>query len=92
MKKYFLIAAAAVAALASCTKVTVDVPEVDQEISFTAVNHVSATKADDQQEDGHGHLEFYSAGTFAVNAYFSASDFSNVAASTLYMDGVGISY
>lgn len=44
MKKYFFIATAALAALASCSKVT-PVAEPDQAISFQVANYASRTKA-----------------------------------------------
>lgn len=45
MKKYFFIAAAAVAALASCSKVTMDDSISNQEINFQVANYVAGTKA-----------------------------------------------
>lgn len=86
MKKYFILATAAAVALASCSKVVMD-ETPDQEINFNAVNYVNSTKAD---PDTHGHLEFYSAGTFVVNAYFSAGNFANIAGSTQYMENIDI--
>ncbi|MBO4605121.1 MAG: fimbrillin family protein [Bacteroidales bacterium] len=59
MKKLFIIAAAAVAALAACTKTEVNTP--DQAINFNAANYISrVTKAN---------VTFGTANTFKTNAY-----------------------
>ena len=55
MKKYFFFAAAALLALAACSKVTpVELP--DEEISFKVINYVNSTKADGQGTGADEHL------------------------------------
>ena len=79
MKKYFFFAAAALVALASCSKVE---PE-DQngpEISFQTANYLNSTKADSD-----GHVEFYSAGKFNVAGYFTPGAWANLSGATAYM-------
>ena len=93
MKKYFFFAAAALAALASCSKVE---PE-DQngpEITFQAANYKSATKADG---DNAGHLELYKDGTgFGVYAYFTptnwATDGASYSPETPFMNNIEIQF
>ena len=86
MKKFFFIlAAAALAALASCTKVT-PVDQPDQEITFNVVKYV--TKATDLDNGGHLILK----GDFGVFAYSNSAAWSSSDATTenVYMDNVQI--
>lgn len=93
MKKYFFFAAAALAALAACTKVTPVTTEPDQEIAFKVVNYANSTKADPDQPTGH--LAF--TGTFGVfayaNAYANDNDTWATSGTTanVYMNNVEIS-
>ena len=49
MKKYFVLAAAALVALTACTKMEVsNTPEASQKISFEVANYMTQTKADDE--------------------------------------------
>ena len=88
MKKYFFIAAAAIAALASCSKVE---PE-DQngpELTFASVNYMNATKASSQTDFTN------TAGTIGVYAWFTptnwATDHASFSAEP-YMKDVAITY
>ena len=92
MKKYFFFAAA-LAALASCSKVE---PE-DQngpEISFQAARYTIATKAEGDDKDG-AHKVFYSDGSFGVYSYFttgtSLGDANPLSGGTVYMDNAAVS-
>jgi|GEM_PF-3370496 len=86
MKKYFFFAAAALVALAACSKVT-PVAEPDQEIAFKVINYVNSTKADDAA----GHKEY--TGTFGVFAYANNEVWDNANSTTgnVYMNNVAIS-
>lgn len=88
MKKYFFIAAAAIAALASCSKVE---PE-DQngpELTFASVNYMNATKASSQTDFTN------TAGTIGVFAWFTPTNWATDHAgfsTTPYMNDVAITY
>ena len=84
MKKYFFFAAAALTALAACTKVT-PVAEPDQEIAFKVINYANSTKADPQ-----GHLNY--TGTFGVFAYANNDAWeTDGTTDNVYMNNVAIS-
>ncbi|MCR5276482.1 MAG: hypothetical protein K6D54_02255 [Bacteroidales bacterium] len=70
MKKYFIIAAAALVAFAACTKVEVaDTPETAQKISFEVAKYMATTKAETSllaETDATGTI----VDTFATNAWY----------------------
>jgi len=66
MKKYFFIATAALAALASCSKVT-PVAEPDQAISFQVANYSSRTKANEVSITSEGFTQFITNAWFHQN-------------------------
>lgn len=67
MKKLFVIAAAAVVALAACTKTEVNTTP-DQAVTFQVANYTTATKA-----DSHGHTSLIDEGfnTFTTYAWYT---------------------
>lgn len=69
MKKLFVIATAAVVALAACTKTEVNTP--DQTISFQVANYVPQTKANVAYEE----TEFTTSAWFHANATATAQEF-----------------
>ena len=94
MKKYFFFAAAALLALAACSKVTpVETP--DQEIGFSVVSHLNATKADNDTNEGDAveHMAFYDGKTFSVFAFSNADTWDKTTATVdaKYMNDVAIS-
>jgi hypothetical protein len=68
MKKLFILAAAAVVALAACTKTEVVNNTPDQAIAFQVANYVNATKA-----DSHGHTSLLDEGfnNFKTYAWYT---------------------
>ena len=62
MKKYFVIAASALVALAACNKVTPDFEAPDQEVNFQVAKHVAGTKADNIS----AFSQYETFGTFAI--------------------------
>ena len=93
MKKYFFFAAAALLALAACSKVT-PVAEPDQEISFRAVSYVNSTKADgqgtNQEQNKHGHYNLNQ--NFGVYAFMTNdTEWANYTGDlVVYMNGVEV--
>lgn len=82
MKKYLFIAALASVALASCAKIEAESPvvnDVQNQISFQAVNHLAQTKAD---------AAFDTEKTFGTYAYFN----NGSATKALFMDNQKVSY
>lgn len=80
MKKYFILAATALAALCACTKVHVnEAPEVDQPISFQVAPYSAATKA-----SGSGSNAFLATGntSFGVFSYFNTVSWTDQTATT----------
>ena len=87
MKKFFMFAAMASVALVSCVKNEPAMPVAQQdEISFELPLVAPAVKAVDEMYEGN----FTS--PFKVWGYFSATEMGTFTNSTLYMDGVEISY
>ena len=80
MKKYLLIASAALLALAACSKVT-PVEQPASEISFSVVNYAQRTKADAQgvkfENNDFGTYAWWSPDTWEVNK-FNTAFMSNV--------------
>ena len=66
MKKLFILAAAAVVALAACTKTEVVNNTPDQAIAFQVANYVPQTKA--------GEVKFDESETFTTDAWFHPTD------------------
>ena len=66
MKKYIILAAAAVAAMAACSKV-VETPDAQREINFTVANRVQ-TKAAYSTDDTFGTYAWYTANSASVAA------------------------
>lgn len=94
MKKYFVFAAAALVALASCSKVSPDVETPDEEITFQTANYSASTKADEGADKDALHRVFYSTGTFGVYSYFTnntPSTTDKLSAGTEYMTNVAVS-
>lgn len=96
MKKYFFFAAAALLALAACSKVTpVELP--DEEISFKVVNYVNSTKADGQGTEPDEHTPAHNNLTndFGVYAFMTNdTEWANWGADNdlvVYMPGVQVS-
>lgn len=87
MKKYFFFAAAALLALAACSKVNY-VEQPDRLITFNVANYVNSTKA----ETG---VKYYPEASFGTYAFIleSGKTFDNDAADPLtkYMDNVSVS-
>lgn len=86
MKKYFIFAAAALLALAACSKVT-PAEQPDQEITFSVANYLSSTKA----ETG---VKYYPTASFGTYAFIQAGGETFANASdplTKYMDNVSVS-
>ena len=77
MKKYLLIASAALLALAACSKVT-PVEQPDQAISFNVVNYANSTKADDA-----GHLAF-EGNDFGAYAWVTMTDWATEGDATFF--------
>ena len=80
MKKYFIIAAAALVAFAACTKVEVaEAPETSQKISFEVAKYMAQTKADPVKDNEASLLLEYDAtgtpvDTFKTNAWYHSPE------------------
>lgn len=80
MKKYFILAAAAIVALAACTKIDVEFNETDSsnKIAFTVADFSQQTKAEAAEGDG-----IYSFHTYATQ-------FPEIGSAVVFMDDVEI--
>lgn len=91
MKKYFFFAAAALLALAACSKVNY-VEQPDRLITFNVANYVNSTKAEPDPKTG---VKYYPKATFGTYAFIleSGKKFDTDAADPLtkYMDNVRVS-
>ena len=86
MKKYLLIASAALLALAACSKVT-PVEQPDQAISFNVVNYAQSTKADTGNHDNHGEFT----GSFGTYAWFTPTNWATEGTANPFMTNLEIS-
>ncbi len=85
MKKFFLLAAAALVALTACTKIDVQFNETDSanRISFTVADYSQQTKAGDETSLATGEDAIYSFHTYATQ-------FPEIGESVLFMNDVQI--
>lgn len=88
MKKYFVFAAAALTALASCSKVEVDpTAQNGPELTFKVANYMASTKAGTTATAAFDTDETF--GTFAI---YTQSDYTNAGAGTVFMNNQEISF
>ncbi|MCR5326343.1 MAG: fimbrillin family protein [Bacteroidales bacterium] len=91
MKKYFILAAAAIAAMAACSKVESGYTPVQNEIRFSVINHVQQTRAHDLPYAG---LSYPTSVPFGTFAWWTLDDWTGIATDQTYvfMDNEQISY
>lgn len=91
MKKYLIIAAAAIAAIVACTKVEMKDTSKDVAINFTVVNHLQQTKAQTLPYSG---LTYPTDVPFGTYAWWTQNDWTGVAADQtfVFMDNEKVSY
>ena len=87
MKKYFIIAVTALAALAACSKNEVNDSRPDSPIRFSVVNHLQRTKAT-------AGLEYPKGVPFGTHAWWTQNNWPDVAADQTYvfMDNQEVAY
>ena len=87
MKKYFIIAIAAITALAACSKNEVNNSRPDSPIRFSVVNHLQRTKAT-------AGLEYPKGVPFGAHAWWTQNNWTGVAADQTYvfMDNQEVAY
>ena len=85
MKKIFVLAAAALVALTSCTKMEVEFNETDStnKIAFTVADYSQTTKADDETSLATGDEAIYSFHTYATQ-------FPEIGAAMVFMNNVEV--
>ena len=88
MKKYFIIAVTALAALAACSKNEVNDSRPDSLIRFSVVNHLQRTKAPTAG------LEYPKGVPFGTHAWWTQNNWTGVAADQTYvfMDNQEVAY
>lgn len=86
MKKYFILAAAALVAMCACTKNEVNIP--DEEISFEVANYASATKADPAVLESNTDFAVY-AYMHGLQVSWALADFASY---SVYMNNVTIKH
>lgn len=78
MKKYFVFAAAALVALASCTKIDNEIPAKDQKITFDVVKYAQQTKAGElaySTDDSFGTYSWWTENAWASTADANKLDY-----------------
>lgn len=87
MKKYFIIAIAAITALAACSKNEVNDSRPDSPIRFSVVNHLQRTKAT-------AGLEYPKGVPFGTHAWWTQNNWTGAAADQTYvfMDNQKVAY
>lgn len=81
MKKYFVIAFAALVAISSCTKNEI-AGVADEALTFSVVNYVQQTRAD----------VYPTSSTFGVYAYFTPENWATDGDANVFMDNLQIRY
>ena len=82
MKKFFLLAAAAIVTLAACSKVETIDSTPETAIRFSVVNHLLQTKAQTLPYTG---LTYPTSVPFGTHAWWTASDWTGIAADQTYV-------